>query len=85
MENIIVLIALAATAAGSLILLSCMAGKRAELVRGYTAKLQRAAQSRMLKQKIHQQSTTNEIPVVSEETSEEPQAVTGAAGKLASA
>jgi hypothetical protein len=85
MENVIVLIALAATAAGSLILLSCMAGKRAELLRGYTMQLQQAAQTRVLKEKIHQQASESEIPVVSEETSDQPQSVAAATGKLASA
>jgi len=41
MEIFIVLVSLAAAAGGSLVLLACMAGKRAQLVKAYNIKKER--------------------------------------------
>jgi hypothetical protein len=72
MENFIVLIALAAAAAGSLILLSCMAGKRAELMQSYLVLKQQETRGRIVEKKALNKKAESEILVVSEESPDQP-------------
>jgi len=72
MENFIVIIALVAAAAGSLILLSCMAGKRAELIKVYLTQKQLEARERVVEQKVRQKQTGTDILEVSEELPDQP-------------
>ena len=59
METFIVLVSLAASAGGSLVLLSCMAGKRAQLVKAFNIQQELEAREAKIKKNIENNQSQN--------------------------
>jgi len=67
METFIILVSLAAAAAGSLILLTCMAGKRAQLVKAFNIQQEKLERESRLERNMNVSQVEEDvsIPVVS--------------------
>lgn len=67
METFILIVSLLAAAGGTLVLLACLAGKRAELLDVFTAEEEREARRRTMEsgQTPSSQARGSELPVVS--------------------
>jgi len=63
METFIILVSLAAAAAGSLILLTCMAGKRAQLVKAFSIQQEKLERESRLERNKNVDQAEEAVPI----------------------